>query len=205
MYTKNLLIVVTFLQLFTAVAHAEKYPAHIVFAVDHSPSMHMSGNLATQTDGLVASLEQYVDACSKVRVSYIAWGGYADQPRSFFISDTTSRLAFTEMLQTDMRYNRISHTIHSVAINSAISHIRNTPAAYSALVFITDEHGLALDVDLPERTMLFKISIGDALVKKYVAERFMPRVGQTMHATSAEDITSTINEVFGAMTDACVG
>ena len=88
--------------LFPNVADAqEERPVHIVIAADHSGSMHKSGNIATQVDGIVAALEQYLETCSVVRVSYIAWGVQVDEPQSFLISDTQSRTDFVRALQSD--------------------------------------------------------------------------------------------------------
>jgi regulator of RNase E activity RraB len=206
MNTVSRLIVAFFLFFsITEVAHAEKQPAHIVFSFDHSGSMVDSGNLAIQIEGVSAALEQYVTNCTQVRVSYIAWGSYSEDPVSVLINDRASREAFTETLRTKMRFHRIRGTLHRTGIMSAFTHIRNTPASYSAIIFVTDEHGMSFDSGLPERTMLFKISLGSILSKLYVAERFMPKVGYTKHAQSPQDITDTINEVFGIMTDSCVG
>jgi hypothetical protein len=206
MNTANRLIV-SFILLFLhpGCLWAEKYPAHIVIAADHSDSMHPH-NMALQMRGLSQALEQYLETCDELRLSYIAWGSAPDPARTFLLNDTKSRHDFNNTLHNEIRYRSLVSTQHVLGLTAAIDHVYRTKASYSVIIFITDQVGEPVtDRELPVNTHLIKIALESSAVQRYLEQDFMPDQGQTLFTTNAHDLTNVIEDAFSMLRDACVG
>jgi len=176
----------------------------VIFAADHSKSMH-KGNMLHLVHGLTRALEEYLETCAEIQFMYIPWGPIANTKWTFLLNDTGQRYEFEHDLQHSIMDKKYYGTLHLLAMREAINQVYFTPAEHAIIILVTDETGSSVDLMMPPNTSLIKVSLGGSTVYNYLEYDFMPRVGQTHHAGSARDLSKVIQDAFRRLSVPCVG
>jgi hypothetical protein len=186
------------------VANAEgRQQSHIVIAADHSGSMHLNGNIRIQTAAIVAAVNDYVDQCVDTQVTYVPWGKNAQALHTFQLGNRASRHTFMNAMNENLQWINMGFNLHIAAMRTALELL---PAGVDgAVIFITDEIGLPVQLPVPPGTLIFKVSLGAESVAQYLQTKLLPEYGFHRHADTADELQEVIEDVFKVMGVACVG
>ncbi len=158
-----------------------------------------------QTRSLITAMDNYMETCRDVRMTYLPWGTTVGDMHTFMLNDQQERAEFQLLLDSDQNTQAFGGTKHLYGLHGALHLFELYDSDFKLLVFITDQSGRGVNEIMPAQVQLYKIALGDGQVRSYMKNSFMPEAGYPFHARTDIELTELLDHALKITDVGCLG